>query len=198
MYVYTYVYVYTHIKPSLSPFVNTYFIFFFNLILLPKVIYLLPSNNFFYFNCWQTQRERPPSRDGFSLEEGRVIPVIRDLPHLSRSWDEPFSVASFVIQSPFIVPLLRDITSVNPSNRLGEGSTLDQGITQPWSYNNDFLRIAYYLTWVLSAQLTTHSICGKRFTLCAGAFSILPRFGCSHRFSFKRFQGRKQPLCIKL
>ena len=71
------------------------------------------------------------SRDGFSPGGGQSNPrEAWSIPHLSRSWDEPLSVASLVIQSSFMVrPTLTfeiTIALANPSNELDEGSTPDR------------------------------------------------------------------------
>ena len=57
------------------------------------------------------------------------------------------------------MPISPERTSANPSNRLEQGSTLDQGVTSPGRvrkslYAHSFLRIAYYFGTVLSAVLT--------------------------------------------
>ena len=62
----------------------------------------------------------------------------------------------------------------NPSNELDWSSTMDRWLTV---YFRRFLRHAYYLTRVLSALLTTISVCGERFTLIAEAYSAPLRYG---------------------
>lgn len=51
------------------------------------------------------------------------------------------------------MPISLSRASANPSNRLEQGSTLDQGVTSPGCLRS-FLRLAYYFGTVLSAVLT--------------------------------------------
>ena len=91
------------------------YIFFFK-----KTLDSLPKNHIITGWVQSGRGQSNPSEPGFTIP--------------SRSWDEPLSVASLVIQSSFTVPPLRDATSVNPSNRLDEGSTLDRGSLTPAVY----------------------------------------------------------------
>jgi hypothetical protein len=55
---------------------------------------------------------------------------------------------------------------------------MDQGVTSPGDMSR-FLRIAYYLTTVLSAVLTIGSLRGERFTLPTETYSAPLRSGSS-------------------
>ena len=109
-----------------------------------------------------------------SVGRGQSNPVDWDLPHRSRYSDEPLSVASLVIKQSFAFPPLRDAASVNSPNGLDWVSTVNRWLAV---YFRRFLRLACYLSWGLSAQLTTVSWCRERFTLTAGVCSVPLRFG---------------------